>query len=252
MKQLRTNMTTAKLPFSLDGSPSLSMSMDGVDIWQVDLDSLPDESLPHLRQWLSAEEIARVERLVPPVPKRRSLVMRSVLRWLLSGYLRSKPEEVTFGYGPLGKPFVMAARDSLSFNVSHSQDFGLIAVAGCEVGIDVEKRRGNLSMVSLVERYFAEREKNRFRQLPEAEQAAWFFCCWTRKEALLKACGTGIHVPLDQVDIGGDERGTFPMTWQERAWSVMDLSEPESHFVTVVMEGEQEREVRQGRIIQMV
>lgn len=243
-------MTTASLPFSLDSAPSVSVPVDAVDVWHVDLDSFPEAMLPRMQQWLSTEELARVERLVPPVPKRRSLVMRGVLRWLLAGYLRSTPAEVVLGYGTLGKPHLVDSK--LRFNVSHSQNIGFIAVAGCEVGIDVEKRRGNLSMASLVERYFAEREKHQFRQLSAAEQPAWFFRCWTRKEALLKACGTGILVPLDQVEVGGEERKTFPITWQERVWSIMDLSQPESHFVSLVVEGEQARDVRQGRIVQMV
>ena len=175
-----------------------------------------------------------------------------MLRWLLAGYLQSTPDEVAFGYAVHGKPFLIGTGGDLRFNVSHSQNIGFIAVAACEVGIDVEKRRGILSMASLVERYFAQQEKEQFRALPTVEQVAWFFRCWTRKEALLKASGVGIHVPLDQVDVGGQERGTFSVLWQEREWSVADLSEPESHFVAVVSEGKQESEVHVGRITQMV
>jgi 4'-phosphopantetheinyl transferase len=212
------------LPFDFTQPPALTVAKNVVDVWQLDLDAVDTDLLLHLRPWLSSEEISRVERMVPPVPRRRALAMRGLLRWLLAGYLRLSPEAVSFGTAEQGKPFVEG--HPLRFNVSHSQNIGLVAVALCEVGVDVEKLRSNISMAALVERYFSATEKERFRQLTADEQQPWFFRCWTRKEALLKACGLGIQMLLDQVEVGGDGSAT-KVPVQDNIWHLQDISQGE-------------------------
>ena len=244
-------MSSPKLTtdFNREALPSGgALPAQGADLWQADLDLFPTEMLPLLRTWLSPEELTRVERLIPALPRRRTLVMRGLLRWLLASYLQSTPAAVDFTYAAHGKPLVVPppGRTAVQFNVSHSQNLGWLAVARCEVGLDVEKQRENLAMAALVERYFSARERTRFRELSAPEQTPWFFRCWTRKEALLKACGLGIQLPLDELDVGGDE-ATPVLTLEGIPWQLLDVTEGHASASLAVPLGKVV-EVRRGKV----
>lgn len=107
-----------------------------------------------------------------------------------------------------GKPRIPGEPD---FNISHSGDLVVLAVAGQgSIGIDVEKIRP----VDL---------KDFSRHLPEVTTLqkdydddtanTLFFDCWTRKEAVLKACGKGLSAPLDQVSLQADSASLYGRTW---------------------------------------
>jgi hypothetical protein len=49
--------------------------------------------------------------------------------------------------------------------------------------------------------FFTQRQADAIASLPPAEQPNAFFACWTRKEAVLKAAGLGLTVPLDSVEV---------------------------------------------------
>lgn len=69
------------------------------------------------------------------------------------------------------------------------------------VGVDVEQVRPIEDMDALVNRFFSRREKTAFQTVPKTEKPPAFFNLWTRKEAFLKAVGTGISHSLDQVEV---------------------------------------------------
>ena len=110
----------------------------------------------------------------------------------------------TLQYNALGKPARAAPWDQsgLCFNVSHSHGLALIAVAsGREVGVDVEWLERRCDPAKLIHRYFSEGERREWQALPVEDQRAGFFRGWTCKEAWLKAVGTGLSFPLDQVSV---------------------------------------------------
>ena len=72
---------------------------------------------------------------------------------------------------------------------------------GREVGVDVEWPRRRCDPAKLIHRYFSEDERREWHALPAAEKLAGFFRGWTCKEAWLKAVGTGLSFPLDQVSV---------------------------------------------------
>jgi 4'-phosphopantetheinyl transferase len=49
--------------------------------------------------------------------------------------------------------------------------------------------------------HFAEDEQTQLRALPAQQQVTGFYLCWTRKEAILKAVGTGLTLPLDSFSV---------------------------------------------------
>jgi 4'-phosphopantetheinyl transferase len=50
--------------------------------------------------------------------------------------------------------------------------------------------------MELAERFFSTKEVQWLRSQPPSEIAAFFFSCWTAKEAYIKAQGEGLSLPL--------------------------------------------------------
>lgn len=108
--------------------------------------------------------------------------------------------------GILGKPWLPGGPE---FSISHSGGRVVVAVAHHgAVGIDIEKIRP-IDTADFV------------RYLPECAQLdttqtghlAEFFDCWTSKEAILKADGAGLSVPLESVLLQGEKAELNGKAW---------------------------------------
>ena len=170
-----------------------------IDLYIVDL--VPgDTQVKRLTSILSREEEERAARLIVPAASNRFRVARATLRQILSTYTRVAPEQVTFNYGPHGKPAIQADREPLFFNLSHTTNVGAIAVSRqFKVGVDVEAWRPVRAGVA--ERFFSKSEVKALDAFPGEERTAAFFRCWTRKEAVVKAMGDGLSRPLNSFDV---------------------------------------------------
>ena len=174
-----------------------------VDVWPMPL-NVPDERCQALRQVLTDEECCRADRFRVDRAQRQFTVARATLRHVLGRYLQQQPEHVQLTCDAHGKPHLLDTDNGtgLCFNVSHSHRLALIAVTWqCPVGIDIEHIRSSVRCMDLAERFFSPHEVRALQALPPAEQQAAFFACWTRKEAFLKAKGTGLRLPLNQFDV---------------------------------------------------
>ncbi|WP_322103420.1 4'-phosphopantetheinyl transferase family protein [Paraburkholderia sp. J41] len=178
--------------------PSSSLpppSPDEVHVWQWDLDA-PGGDFERHWQTLSAQERERAGQFRFEQHRRRYVAGRAELRRLLGRYLAIPAHAVALGTGAEGKPFcaTQPAGWQLRFNLSHTANAAALAVAnGFEVGIDVENLRPIEDCVPL--EVFTARELATYRALTPAQQHAVFFETWARKEAGLKALGTGFVLP---------------------------------------------------------
>lgn len=183
--------------------PAVILSDGEVHAWSAGLDIGPAEA-QQMWSWLSADERARAERFVCEKDRLRFIARRGLLRQILSRYLKGKPEQVRFAYGPQGKPSLAEPRGSnaLRFSLSHSCGLALYAVTRLGgIGVDVERIRARPEWEPIVAALFSERESPVFRALPAHQQAEAFFNAWTRKEAFLKATGVGIGESLQRVEV---------------------------------------------------
>ena len=150
---------------------------------------------------LSAEERARADRFIFDRHRSAFVQAHAGMRRVLAAYLGCSPAALGFLSGTHGKPQLAGHWRQLHFNLSHTE--GQCALAVCamedEVGVDAERIR---PMEPLVARsHFSQAEQ---AQLATLSGDAWkraFFRCWTSKEALLKAEGVGLQVPLDSFDV---------------------------------------------------
>jgi 4'-phosphopantetheinyl transferase len=173
------------------------MNPGEVHVWRVRLDAM--ETPPP-----TAGEAARAARFRTPDLRRHYLHSHGALRAILS---RETDVRLDFAVAEAGKPYLPAA-PHLKFNLSHSGEMALVAVAlEVEVGVDVEWVRPMPDYVALAERFF-----------PPSHAAALtderdFFRRWTQIEAVLKARGIGIYAAgtemtgdwtLEEIDVGPD------------------------------------------------
>lgn len=153
---------------------------------------------------LSSDELARAARFHFDSDRRRFIMTRAQLRQMLAPRLGVRPAEIQFEYGIHGKPSLggIFAAAPVSFNVSHSEDLALIGItAGTDLGVDVEALRTLSDEEQLARRSFSLAEFAEYQAADIADRQNAFFCCWTRKEALIKALGQGLNYPLDAFDV---------------------------------------------------
>jgi 4'-phosphopantetheinyl transferase len=153
-------------PVSWRPAPSAVPDPAGeVHVWRAWLDrgERPDEA------GLPAEERARAAAIQIAARRRRWVAARWALRVVLSRYAGVEPAELRIESGERGKPS-LSGGPNLRFNLSHSGELALIAVAGGrEVGVDVERIR--------------------------PDRPAEYLRDWTRREAAAKCAGTGLGGP---------------------------------------------------------
>ena len=170
-------------------------STQEVHVWQWDLD-VCGGGFDVYWEMLSTQERERADKFRFERHRRRYVSGRGELRRLLSRYRGLSPWEVALGYGSDGKPFCTTQPPGwrICFNLSHSENAAALAISsGFEVGIDVEHVRASEESVPL--EVFSTRERAEFNALPDAERQKVFFESWARKEACLKALGTGFTLP---------------------------------------------------------
>jgi 4'-phosphopantetheinyl transferase len=140
---------------------------------------------------MSEDERVREQRYFRDADAQRFSMGRGLLRCLLGSYLGTPPEQLTFTYGPFGKPMLA---HSLQFNVSHSDALFVVAVAWSnQVGVDIERINRRVDLLELAARFFPAEEHEYLLAIPNAERDRAFYRMWTWKEACVKATGDGLR-----------------------------------------------------------
>ncbi len=225
---------------------------DEVHIWGTTLDQ-PTAQFEQLARFLSPAEQARAARFSVARYRHRFCSGRGLLRILLGRYLQIEPAQLVFCYGPQGKPALR--RDyGLRFNISHSGSQALYAVSwNREIGVDLERVRGLEDIGPIARRYFSPGEVKTLESLPSVQQLEGFFNCWTRKEAYLKADGSGLSQPLDGFDVSlrpGDPARLLRVArdpQESGRWSMQHLTPQPGYVAAVVVQG-QGWQLRSGQL----
>jgi 4'-phosphopantetheinyl transferase len=188
--------------------PTLIRGIPGdAHVWILPLQPEPT-LLRELERLLCPAERARAHGFVFETHRRRYIAAHGLLRRILASYLGARPETLEFEAAEGAKPRLREPPTALDFNLSHSEDLGLVAVAhGREVGVDVEAVRPVDDLDLLAENCLSALEAIRLASIAETERPRAFLECWTRKEAFLKAVGDGLARPLDSftVTVGSEE-----------------------------------------------
>jgi 4'-phosphopantetheinyl transferase len=223
----------------------LDLPEDEVHLWRVDLATVAKGE----QRWeriLSADERARAARFHFPKDRQYFTATRALLRTILGSYLDSDPAEIVFRYSEDEKPSLSPSQSGseVEFNVSHSGERALLAFArGRALGVDVEQLRENFDHAAIARRFFSEQEQRQLAVLAPAERYHGFFRCWTRKEAYIKAQGTGLSLPLRQFDVSlgpGDLNAllaTRPDSAEATQWTLQDVASGDGYVSALCVRG---------------
>lgn len=173
--------------------------MTGPQLWLFRQWASP-EVIARLERCLDSEERMRADRFVFPHLRVHYVVAHAVLRCVLGQHLGRPPASLTWQSGPQGKPRL--SDDPLEFNLSHANGWGMLAVGSHRrLGVDIDAVRPARVSPNLIDTVTSAPEKTEFAKRTPAEQAMAFYRLWVRKEAVIKAMGTGLSRSLSTIDV---------------------------------------------------
>jgi 4'-phosphopantetheinyl transferase len=194
----------------------------------------------HLNGYLSEKELERASVILGHQDQTTFITCRAYLRILLASYLKIPLEQVLFEHGVNGKLSVKGHK--CYFNYSHANgSFVIVISRNAAVGVDIEHKNRKVAYVKLKDILFSEYEIDRFEQFPEERKNEVFLNCWTQKEAIFKAKGTGLSSPLKELelDLSVDREPRILRTaWSEMEkdqWTVMRLPENDQWIGTLAV-----------------
>jgi 4'-phosphopantetheinyl transferase len=216
-----------------------------IHIWCASLSASP-EDLFHYTSLLSNDELERAKRFYFEKDRNHFIVGRGLLRTILGSYLDVEPPQIEFVYGQYGKPALKTGthKTALEFNLSHSKDLALYAFSlDRKIGIDIEYVRPMPDMDDFARQFFSLRENILINSLSGKQKEEAFFKIWTCKEAFLKGNGSGLTVPINQVETILNTDGAVMLTsvdeGEEQAenWRLEAFSPVSGYQAALAVEG---------------
>lgn len=224
-------------------SARLNIDLNEVHIWSLNLGLVPFQAMQEYESILSDDEKTRASKFRFSKDKKTFSLTRGVLRKLAGAYLDTEPKKVKFHYEQYGKPrFQDESR--IKFNVSHSGDRAVIAfVRDYDIGVDIEYFKDDFDVLDIAENFFSRREIDKLKMQPLKEQRQAFYRCWTRKEAFIKAEGSGLSFPLDKftVSMHSDNEANLEHTdWspdEKDRWNMFSFKPAQNYIAAVAING---------------
>jgi 4'-phosphopantetheinyl transferase len=179
---------------------------------------------------LSEREKEKAARFHREGDRQSSICARGALRVLLSGYTGIPAETIRFRYSDTGKPHLEGA--DIAFNVSHSGEWVVLAIGrNRNIGVDIEMIKRDLDVEAIASRFFSQVEIELIRSAEDKH--AVFFQLWARKEAYVKARGSGLFRGLSQFTVPIED-GALPETGESNGWIFHRLESGSKYASAVV------------------
>ncbi|MEV0275832.1 4'-phosphopantetheinyl transferase superfamily protein [Streptomyces sp. NPDC050610] len=197
-----------------------SRALRGLRLWHGTAARTEPSAEDWAEDWavLSPEEQQRAHRFMRSAETGHYVHAHARVRRIMAGLLDCPPGAIRFGREPCpgcgdaghGRPRVAAPATALRFNHSRSEAAWLLAVApeGQRVGADVERIRPLGAFAGLIDSCLAPDERDYVTGAADpVRRRLRFYRCWVRKEAVLKAVGTGLAGGLARLDVRPAETG---------------------------------------------
>lgn len=185
-------------PDRLEKDPPGPLTDAVPQVWFSTLASLQDRE-ERYHALLDEEELARAKRFRFATDRNRYILGHGLLRETVGRYLGRSAKDLIFRRGEFGKPFL--ERDPVHFNLSDTKDAVLVALSHHPIGADIETMNRRTDHERVADHFFTPPEVASIAASPDGKRR--FLELWTRKEAVLKACGVGLMDDLHSLEVGG-------------------------------------------------
>lgn len=146
--------------------------------------SFPFERYMH---WLNADSRRKVCEYRFRIDQMRSFISELLKYYYLAKVLSVPLDKINISSTDLGKPILTGELQYVSFSISHSGDYIVMAFSTrYKVGVDIEQIDKHIEPLQLGKLVFSASENGLINQ-----NINYFFMLWSKKEALFKARGTG-------------------------------------------------------------
>ena len=169
------------------------------DVWWAH----PAAETQALLSLLNDVERTRYDSYRRDADKLRFLTGRTLIRGVAAVELGKQPRDIAIDSScfDCGKPHGKPKVDGLEVSISHSGDWVALAVTDrSPVGVDVEEVR-DAEIDGLAGIAFSPAELATFTSVPQGDRKGAFFTYWSRKEAVVKATGKGMSVPMSKLTL---------------------------------------------------
>ncbi len=217
----------------------------GVALWLCRLDREPS-AVAALFDLLSPTEHTRAQRFGTALLRDRWIAGRATLRSLLGAALVLDPATVRLRRGIRGRPELEGDR-RIDFNVSHTGDTALIAIAAgigddmrneLRIGIDLERDDRQVNADGLARKFLTERERAEMAPMAADERRRRFLRLWTCKEAMSKATGDALSAPFRHIDVALDDGPRLiggPAPYTPEGWRLVAAAVPPGLIATLAI-----------------
>lgn len=188
---------------------------------------------------LPQKELDHAKRYINPEDADSFFASRFALRSVLSSLLSTDPREINLSYTKGGKPYLLDSH--VNFNITHSERVFAVAIAlGVQIGIDIERMDRELDVVKMLPLLFSPAEQTLIENCEPFHRKRLFIDYWTKKEALLKAIGTGLSQPMNELNVATKNSFTTAssviVNMKDTHWKLESQSVFENYRLSVAFE----------------
>lgn len=166
-------------------------------IFNIKLDNY-EHLISELITILNREELQKAQKYHFEKDSNRFIICRALLKCILANRTGIDLYQLKIELDINNKPF-LDKNSNTHFNLSHSKDYGIIALSNYNIGIDLEYLYDDFEYMDVMPTVFSLKEIDVV--LSKQNKTYQFFKFWTRKEAIVKATGTGINDFLPQIQV---------------------------------------------------
>lgn len=146
------------------------------------------------KDYLRAEQLDKMNCYYKENDRENYVISHGLVNKIFSKILGCEEREVIWDYTKKGKPYIINEY-GLTFNISHTKGFIVVALSKNSVGVDIEYIDKNFDYKDIVNYSFSASEKTNVNDTKD------FYKYWVAKESYLKYKAVGLLQNLESVEI---------------------------------------------------
>lgn len=205
-----------------------------IDLYALKVPSYIDENVYQLiMSKISVNSRDKVNQYVNRKDGYPTILAEILVRSIIYNKYGLTNDYIEYNFSKHNKPFIGNLKD-FHFNISHSEDWVILATSRFQIGVDIEKIRTINFKIS--NRFFTNSEHSDLMSTPINRQLAFFFELWTLKESYLKAIGKGLLIPLNSFEVRQNQDSKFQLFVQGKRnfiWSLKKIDFENSYKLAI-------------------